>query len=229
MLDCLILFLHHDDSAVTRRHLALLRGNNPWPVVALCNGSSSKVEGAIDVAKLSSRWAGEDPWRGADSMIYRWFAHQPLAARRYVVMEWDALATMPVSAYLEEVWDQDAAAANVHMPATRPDWPWFNELPAELRPFAAGVSPLNGVLISHRALAAVVGGEIPENLYSECRLGTLLRKAGFMPTSLPRAKAETNSFHPGHVLVNPRAPGIYHPVKRVYVLDPETEQRLAGV
>jgi hypothetical protein len=88
---------------------------------------------------------------------------------------------MPIREYYREVWDADAAATAVHTPQSYAVWPWFKELPDELRPFAMGLSPLNGVMLSHRALAAVCAGPLPPNVFCECRLGTALKAAGFQP------------------------------------------------
>jgi hypothetical protein len=71
MLDCCILFARHRDDETTRRHLAVLRARNRYPVVAVCAGSAGRVEGALDVGRLSDEGAGEDPWQGADTMLYQ--------------------------------------------------------------------------------------------------------------------------------------------------------------
>lgn len=218
MLEYVILFAHYDASAVTRRHLEILGSVNPCPIIPVCSGGSSRVADAVDVSQLDNRWADEDPWRAADTLIYRWFARRPFDARRYIFLEWDTLATLPVREYYREVWDADAAASAVYTPRTYAGWPWFRELPAELRPYATGLSPLNGVMLSHRALSAVCAGPLPGNVFCECRLGTAVRRAGFEPVALPPAKAATNGFRRSHIVLNPRVPGLYHPVKHVSTL-----------
>jgi len=220
MLEYLVLFAHFDDSVVARRHLEVLRTVNACPVIPVCSRRSSRFIDAVDVSKLDTRWSDEDPWRAADTLLYRWFPHRQFEAHRYVFLEWDTLATMPIREYYREVWDADAAATAVHTPQSYAGWPWFKELPAELRPFAMGLSPLNGVMLSHRALAAVCAGPLPPNVFCECRLGTALKVAGFQPVALPPAKAATNGFHRSHILLNQRVPGLYHPVKHDCMLDP---------
>ena len=145
MLECCILFVHHRDDEVTRRHLRSLRDLNPYPVVAACNAAEECVEGALDVAKLSDEGASEPKWEGPDTILYRWFRHGGLRARRYVVLEWDNHATTPVDDFYSEVWDVDAAAANVMRIENEADRHWFghiDSLPAELRGKACGVVPV---------------------------------------------------------------------------------------
>ena len=98
------------------------------------------------------------------SILDRWFLHGGIRARRYLMLEWDTLATMPVKEFYEELWDGDAVATSVKLIETHPRWQWFRQqlhlLPPHLRQHAAGVVPFNGLLLSHRALAAVVEAEI---------------------------------------------------------------------
>jgi glycosyltransferase involved in cell wall biosynthesis len=99
LLECCIIFTHYRDDDTTRHHLELLRRLNPFPVVAVCNASPERVDGAIDVDLLSSRWSAEDKWASADSILYRWFLHGGVRAQRYLMLEWDALATAPVKEF----------------------------------------------------------------------------------------------------------------------------------
>ena len=171
MLECCILFLHHRDDPTTRTHLDLLRRLNPYPVVALCNAAPEHVAGALDVARLTAQWSGEDPWGGTDTVLYRWFLHGGLHAERYIIFEWDTLATVPVREFYDEVWDADVAGAVAKRIERDPDWFWFHQieqLPEPLRPHAGGLLPLNGTLLSHRALAAIAAGPVPPEFSANC-------------------------------------------------------------
>ena len=216
MLECCIVFLHHRDDPTTRAHLELLRRLNPYPVVAVCNAATEHVPGALDVARLSTRWRDEDPRGGTDSVLYRWFLHGGIRARRYVFLEWDTLATMPIRDFFAEVWDADAAGSVVKRIEHHPDWIWFlqlEQLPESLRGHAAGLVPLNGTLLSHRALAAVARGSIPDRIFGELRLGTLLRSHGFVLTELPEPKRRMNLYDRRLITFDARQPGLYHPIK----------------
>lgn len=216
MLECCILFVHYRNDPTTQAHLELLRRLNPYPVVAVCNAAPEHVDGALDVAGLTTRWSDEHPWGGADTVLYRWFLHGGVRAERYVLLEWDTLATMPVREFYDEVWDADAAGAVVKRIERDPDWFWFHQLgrlPEPLRPYAGGLLPLNGTLLSHRALAAVAAGPIPSDVFCELRLGTLLRSCGFPLTELPEPKRRMNSYDSRLIAFDATLPGIYHPVK----------------
>jgi len=217
MVPLCILFAHHNNDAVTRHHLDLLRANNPYPVIPLCNAAAEHVEDAVDVSKFSNRFAAEDRWQSSDVMIYLWFRHhRTVEAERYAYVEWDALATQPLRDYYDELWDADVAAPRIKTPQTSPQWEWFGwhgaRLPERLRPFAAGIAPLNGVLLSRRALQAVADSPLPKNVFSELRLGSLLRSNGIALTPFSQQKARNNDWHPNLISVS-NEPGFYHPVK----------------
>ncbi len=217
MLECCIVFTHYRDDDTTRHHLELLRKLNPFPVVAVCNASPERVEGAVDVDRLSKQWSDENKWSSADSILYRWFLHGGIRAQRYLMLEWDTLATMPVKEFYREFWDRDVVATSVKRIEAHPEWQWFREqlhlLPPHLRQYAAGVVPFNGLLLSHRALAAVVEADPLPGLFCELRIGTLLRAAKFELTELPPEKRRMNSFHRLNITFDGVTPGIYHPIK----------------
>ena len=229
MLECCIVFTHYRDDDTTRYHLDLLRRLNPFPVVAVCNASPERVEGAVDVDLLSRRWSDEDKWSSADSILYRWFLHGGIRARRYLMLEWDTLATMPVKEFYGELWDRDAVATSVKRIETHPEWQWFRQqlhlLPPHLRQHAAGVVPFNGLLLSHRALAAVVEADPPPGIFCELRIGTLLRASGFDLSELPPEKRKMNSFHPLNISFDGVTPGIYHPIKQRGIPGPPQAER----
>lgn len=216
MLECCILFSHYGNDETTREHLALLRERNPYPVVAVCNDAARRVEEALDVNLLSKAGSLEHKWLSPDRILYRWFRHGGLRARRYIFLEWDTLATMPVREYYDEVWDADAAGSTAKRIEHEPEWEWFRQmprLPGPLRAKAGGIVPFNGILLSHRALEAVTSGPIPPNVFCELRLGTLLRNAGFEAQTFSPEKQRTNSFDRRLIDFDPVRPGIYHPIK----------------
>lgn len=212
-----VLFAHHRDDPVTREHLEILRRLNPFPIVPVCNGSLRRLEDARDISKLSGDFSAEDPWSGCDAFLYEWFRHaRTVEAERYMYVEWDALATMPLAEYCAAVWDCDAVAARVKTLQSHPYWDWFRRelgtLPEDLRPHAAGVVPLNGLLLSRRALEAVCRSRIPQGVFCELRMGTLLRACGFTLTAMPPDLGADNEWRDNLIALSSR-PGLYHPVK----------------
>jgi hypothetical protein len=227
LLECCIVFTHYRNDDTTRYHLELLRRLNPFPVVAVCNECSDCVDGAVDVHLLSKRWSDEDKWTSADSILYRWFLHGGVRAQRYLMLEWDTLATAPVKEFFGELWDRDAVGTSVKLHETHPEWQWFREqmhlLPPTLRQHAAGIVPFNGLLLSHRALSAVVDADPPPGIFCELRIGTLLRSAGFEMAEYPPEKQRMNSFHPLNISFDGITPGIYHPIRHSRAVPPGSQ------
>lgn len=217
MVPLCILFAHHRNDAVTRRHLEILRENNPDPIIPVCHSPADPVEGAVDVSRFSKRFAGDHPWMRGDAMLYLWFRHsRTVEAKRYAYIEWDTLATMPLREYYREVWDADAAGSQIKTPQTTPGWEWFKlhrqRLPERLKRFAMGIAPLNAVLLSRQALKAVCNSQIPKNVFSELRLGSMLRFTGITAIQFVEAKASTNNWH-RDLSVLTEGIGVFHPIK----------------
>src|SRR5262249_27652973 len=140
-------------------------------------------------------WTGESGWGGVDMSIYNWFrlARTPeTTAARYVFIEFDMLYRVPMVEFYRGVWDEDLAGAQLNFCGPRPHWNWFRAagpwLPPELRPFAAGVSPLAGVMLAHRTLEAICASPIPRRIFCECRLATLVNAHGFDMVEFPYPK-----------------------------------------
>ena len=210
MTEACILFAHHANDPVTRFNLEQLRRHNQFPIIPLRNQSDEGVEGSIRPPY------DEPPWHGTDGLIYSWFRERTVDAERYIFIEWDCLMTMPVREYYMEVWESHAAACQIFTPLGNPHWIWFRELdalPSKLRASAVGIAPLNGVLLSREALTAVTSALIPPNVFSELRLGTLLKTMNIRVDTIPAAKASTNSFKPFLTHYDPTRPGLYHPIK----------------
>jgi hypothetical protein len=229
MHELTILFLHHAANSLTRSRIASLQRLNPGvPIVPLVHRSDDKLPDGFDAAALAPEFAGEHWWHGTDVMLYAWHRHARTAettAHRYAVIEYDMLFTVPLADFYREVWDADLAGGHAMYPHEAPDWPWFKEtdrLPEALRPFAAGMAPLAGSLIANRVLAAISTGEIPPDVFSEFRLGTLTRSHGFHLANLPEEKCRNLSYAADLVDLSRPTP-VYHPVKTLL----STEMELA--
>ena len=220
MLECAIIFPHYRNDEVTRKHLQILRKLNPYPVIAVCCNEPEHVPEAIDVGKLTQPIVNGDNWNNCDTILYRWFMCRGLNAERYIYLEWDNYATAPVREVYRSVWDADAAATNVFDYHHSKDWFWFNQywsIPPRLRPFAAGMCPFNGIMLKHKALAALTYGSIPSGLFCELRVATLLKSYGFEAAKIDRKYGGQNVATVGRFgkpgVPRRNTPGIYHPVK----------------
>jgi hypothetical protein len=210
MFEACILFADYKNDEVTRKHLDVIRELNPYPVIAVRDQSDDGTKGPIRPLHY------ENPWRGADSLIYTWFAQREFDAARYIFLEWDCLMTLPVREYYADVWEVDAAARIFATPDTHRHWRWFEEidrLPVDLRPSAAGLIPLNGILLSHDAMLALTTQPLPPEIFCELRLGTLLRAKGIDAVPLPSERGANNSFASELIHYDPAMPDLYHPIK----------------
>ncbi len=219
MLDCCIIYLHHRADAVSWAHLNLLRQVNPYPVVALVDDSQDRLAGSFDSGR--PEWGATGwTWFNADLAVFRWFRHGGIRAKRYIVFEYDAYASQPVREAYDEVWDADAAASRTECIERNPGWIFFDridQIAPYLRPHISSLSPLNGFLLSHRAmstLANIPNDRIPD-CHCEMRLGTLLQAFGFELTLFPPALLATNEYSRDLINFDPNRPGIYHPIKDV--------------
>lgn len=209
MLDHLTLFLwYRRHCPVTAAHLFRLRDiEGPDRVIPL---DVSGQPGGIDMGP----YAHEPRWHGPDAAVYQW-ARSPafVPARRYFVLEWDALVTMPLRDWIGDRYDSDLSATSVGDPESLPDWDWWRDipsLPAAIRPHAAALCPYGAHLISGRCLQAVVESDPAPGVFCELRLASYAKAAGFDLTPF-RPDA------PGHAWLDDKAPtdrpGVWHPVK----------------
>lgn len=215
-----ILFLYHKPDMVTRRHLDLLTYFNPNAVVIpLSVNTTEKLPGpqaTVDVSQFESRWDLSDPWRSCDAAFYTWFTNRKVDAHRYLWMEYDCYCTMPVSEAYREVWNADIAARAYENLVTRPDWHWFREverLDNADRSFAAGVTPLAGILLSHDAFEAIAGTATRRDVFCELRVGTTANRLGLEPRTFSGAPLESVGWHERPLDYS--RPGVFHPVKMI--------------
>lgn len=209
---------------MTRHHLRLLRKANRFPVIPVRRGNLG-VKNSIDVQTPETNpFRG---WRHSDIHIYNWFKQRQISALRYVAVEWDVFAPMPLKEFYGGRWDEAVVSAKVHH-AESSNWMWFREvedLPEDLRPFASGLEPLGIILLRHEVLERICSRPIPSDIYCELRLGTLVRGAGFSATAFPEA-SEHVRFGPMRNIIDayPPAPGVFHPVKDLVLRAPRRFQ-----
>jgi hypothetical protein len=217
MRELCILFSYHKCDDVTVHHLELLKKHNPSVIIVpLTDDVPEQLPESVDVKDFPSRWTTKDKWAGVDIMLYKWFLNRTETARRYLVLEYDCMCTMPIAHAYAGVWNADVACAKFVRRWTHPLWHWFSpeslaKLDPEDRPIAAGVVPYVGALYSHRALEAILDNVTSNDAFAELRLGTAISKAGLDVTRLPRELRRTIQWD---LFTGDRSrPGIYHAVK----------------
>jgi hypothetical protein len=215
-----ILFLYHKPDSLTRRHLDMLNYFNPVAaIVPLCMNIPLKLSGpqeSLDIGSLESCWDLSTPWRSCDALLYTWFLNRRISAHRYIYMEYDCLCTTPLSVAYRAEWNADVATRSYFTPATNPDWPWFCEIErqdADDRPFAAGVPPLAGFMLSHNALEAISHAATRRDIYCELRVGTTANRLGIKPRTFSGTLKDGINWNPRPLDCS--LPGVFHPVKYI--------------
>lgn len=229
MIEIAVLFLHHNCNEVVRQNFASFKR---WssPVIPIAAGEE-KLDGSWSLLDdHESRWytvtRGGQPdhaWANADLAIYAWaLAHQP-AASYYLIADWDMYASCDPHSYLRPVKSYDCSAPLALRYEQIREWWWFQQMPAlmDFAPYACGVAPLCGTIVSERCLRAIIGADIRSRLdcFSELRMGTLANACGFPPVSNPEGRTVLWQKKAG---VDYRRRGLHHPVKEVLPSVPES-------
>jgi hypothetical protein len=207
-----ILFLHHSNDDLTRFHAELIQHLNPdTPFVPLTFDRGLRNALRFEMPEVT------DQWHDNDLLIYAWFlSPHRLDAERYLVVEYDTYCTAPFREFYAGVWDQPVACARVVTLEKDPKWWWFRTI-QDRTPFGKhlmGMSPICGILFSRAALEKIAPNGLSPTyrpLLSECRIGTLVCAAQFMPALIRPDAALFITFQP----VIPKGEGIWHPVKSI--------------
>lgn len=189
-----ILFVHHDCCDVTRFHFDVVNSVQPGLVVPVfCNDGTCgrPIPRAIRLPMSFTRGRN---WHNVDWIIRDWFRScDRVDSKRYVIMDWDCYCNIDLQNWFGDLWDSPFVGSNV----AEQSWYWFLQrdfLPHNLFHFACGVWPLNGVLMSNFAMQIFASELLPEGIFSELRLPTVLAGRGIQPLGLPASKAKSNTF-----------------------------------
>lgn len=211
MFELCILYLHHQDDSLTRIHAELLQKHNhgaAFVPLTFRDGMQNAFRFPFDLHRTSH---GE--WGSADLLVYDWFkSKHKITASRYVILEYDTLATMPLKEFYQHVWDESAAGAQPLIKERDADWIWFRDLDESTPLPLGGFVPLCGILLSHDALSKMVNlAHLPPLAFlnSECRIATLARLAG---CQLAKIRHDAETFI-SWTNVTPDGPGIWHSIK----------------
>lgn len=131
-------------------------------------------------------------WLNTDISVFKWFIENKdiINYERFIIVEWDCWCDCSIQQYFSRVWDCEVVVPNIKFPE-RDDWYWFSTiglLPLNAQPFAAGITPMTGVLISNNAMTQI-SKEILKPQYaslnSELRLGTIATMLNLDPVVNP--------------------------------------------
>ncbi len=216
MEEAVVLFFHHRTDEVTRRHLHLLRTHNDFPVVPLFCDDEMGGTALDDAVRLPMTFQRGRNWHNVDWICRDWFrSSHRIEALRYIWLEWDCLVNAPLRDWYSDLWEADFVASRAVRPPA--PWYWFRAqmafLPHSLVPFATGIAPLNGVVLSRRAMFNYAQTDLPEGIFCELRLPTVLASCGITVSELPPDKASQNRFLPNKASLPVQGQGLFHPVK----------------
>jgi hypothetical protein len=219
-----ILFLHHADDDLTRFHADLIQRLNPGvPFVPLTFDRGLPNSLRFEMPEVT------DQWHDNDLLIYAWFvSSHRIESKRYLIIEYDTYCTVPFREFYAVVWDQPVSCARVVTPQNDPSWWWFRTI-QDRSPFGEnllGMSPICGILLSREVLERIAVEGLSATyrpLLSECRIGTLVRGAGFTPELIRPDAASFITWQP----VIPTGEGIWHPVKSITPARPDHLPRIS--
>jgi hypothetical protein len=185
-------------------------------VVPLCDSISEHLPDTIDVGEYNDNWCVSNLWRNMDVIVYKWFNHRTFDADKYIFIEYDCFCNVNLIDYYKEVWDSDVAGVDFFTIKKNPRWYWFKEeyilsLPPKERPFASAIVPCACCLFSHSALEQIIANVSKEDIFSELRLGTAIRRLNLKFKRLPLLKRSTICWNPYPWQIN--RPGLFHGIK----------------
>lgn len=215
MPELTVLFVHHDSCAVTRFHFDMLEKTHPGSVIPVfCNDGTcgSPIANSVRIPMTFTRGRN---WHNIDWIVRDWFRScDRIDSKRYVIIDWDCYCNVSLQAWFGELWDLHLVGSNV----ADSSWYWFCQrdfLPHNLYRFACGIWPLNGLLISNLAMQIYASEILPDGIFSELCLPTVLAGRGLQPAGFPCGKARKNTFLSNRESVKVDEEGLFHPVKHL--------------
>ena len=218
MDEAVVLLTHYRNDEVTQHHYDLLRKYNDFPIVPLYCDDGQATQPLDDAVQVPMTFRRGRAWHNLDWICWQWFQDvSRINAKRYIWLDWDCRVDVPLQQWYGDQWSDDFVASRVLQPPEK--WYWFRTqrpfLPHVLTPFARGVTPLNGLLLSRHAMMTYAHEQLPEGIFCEFRLATVLASRGIEASQLPREKAATNRFLPQGDSIEVAGPGFHHPVKHL--------------
>lgn len=160
----------------------------------------------------------ETRWYNCDRNIRAWWRsmRELVCAREVLFLEYDVFCNVDLTSLIRPLPLHAGIAAAKIMSGVRDRrsfWPFADipRLPREMTALACATAPLAVLLISRRALDAIIDPRydavFEDNVFAEVRLPTVIRHAGFSPIEYPLPDVGCVPFRPGG------RSGIFHPVK----------------
>lgn len=226
--EAVVLFAHHKNDEVTQRHFRILQKTNPeleivpvrwsWEY-GMPNALALPMNDWVDTVtpSLISRPCPTPSQYSMDAILYAWFKARHFDAERYIFLEYDTYAPMPLREFYAPVWDWDYFAPHIVEHGDK-RWSNFRFATECVKSICGdrliGQWPLCGALISHQCLNRMVQVLEAEphlvSLFCEARMPTLANMSGFKPRSHEIGK--TIDWRPSDVGFK-LGHSVYHPIK----------------
>jgi hypothetical protein len=226
MSDLNIIFQCHLplDNEVVRRNLDSFRRHNSSATIHVLN--VEKIDAwqkavALNEEKPRNRWH--------DIAVFHWIqaTQRPSSQRRWLLIEWDTYATCPADEYYCAVWDAPLAGVRILYPNRDQEWVHFHaihQLPAELQPHAAGISPATCLFMRDDVVWQYADyftcrdwWARASNVNDELRLGSVAAYLGIPLAPIPRDTrfiTWQDMMMSAGVIERNGLRGLWHPVKR---------------
>ncbi|TDQ08443.1 hypothetical protein [Pedobacter metabolipauper] len=175
------------------------------------------------IISIPNRFENKDKaWLSTDLNIFLWFVDEgyKIESERYLLVEWDCWCNCNLKDYYSRVWDCDVVGPSVFYPK-RDYWNWFNaipDLPLKARPYATGIVPFNGILLSGKAMESISKEILKaefDNFNSEMRLATIASMLNMDPIVNPVCNRNITWKEVDYFDYSQQS--LFHPVKKPVV------------
>jgi len=215
-----ILFLYHKTDKVTNRNLGSFVSSNPHHCIvpiSVQKGMYFQSGYWLEHAEAWERLTNYEPkrcWYNMDMAYYEYYRMRRENCKRWLLVEWDVYCNGRVEDFFGTLWNEDFVSSNVHRPGG--GWNWFKEtrlLPDAVRPYAMGISPLAGTLVSDACMERMVLDSWMLDVFCELRMATLATQGGFKIKAHAKGASKVRWRVPPVV----DGKGLWHPVKSQHV------------
>lgn len=223
-----VLFLHHSCEPVAVEHLYLIKLHNPGVPIHLLAfkiglPGTEFYRGVVGAGHPTGYGEEREPsvrwqWWHSDKIVWEWLRRDEFPAKRYAIIEWDMLCTIPFREFYDLVWSKDLAVSGIVRIEEEPSWCWFcqEHWPNinSYGPNVFGIRPQAGILLSRATAMAMANEELKTDRYGhlfvEARIGAMAKACGIEPAIIRPGVEKMIVYHPRLTVTGP---GIWHPVK----------------
>lgn len=225
-----ILFLHYNRSDVTLQNFERIKKYNPTKnIYPIGFSGHDLIEGSHVVNKSTTLYPTNNiflekdenvpiEWYEADILIYDFFRNYPKFPV-YFVLEWDTYCNCSLEEFYGDRLNLSNFGHSVRIDKKLKDWYWYKQLTDEQKTMneIAGIGPTSCLLFSNKLLSLMVNKITNDprrydNMFSELRLGTLIKQSGY---TLHQIDNENVNWNESFINFDKNIKGYYHPVKKI--------------